>query len=39
MRYFDGEILSDDSSGVVVKRVVEIFTPDDDVLKYVSVHE
>lgn len=39
MRFFDGEFLSVDSSGVVVKRVVDILTPDDDVLKYVNVHE
>jgi hypothetical protein len=32
-------ILSVDSLEDTVKRVVEIFTPDDDVLKYVSVHE
>lgn len=32
-------ILSVDSSGVVVKRVVDILTPYADVLKYVNVHE
>ena len=32
-------ILSTDSSGVEVKRVIDILTPDDDVLKYVNVHE
>lgn len=32
-------ILSTDSSGFEVKRVIDILTPDDDVLKYVNVHE
>jgi hypothetical protein len=32
-------ILSTDSAGIEVKRVIDILTPDDDVLKYVNVHE
>ncbi len=39
MRFFDGKILSNNSSGVEVKWVVDIITPDGDVLKYVNVHE
>jgi hypothetical protein len=32
-------VLSTDSSGFEIKRVIDILTPDDDVLKYVNVHE